>query len=123
MSRLNTGMELEGMEELNAEMEQLARKAPELALDIAELAMESLMSDAQTLAPVLTGFLVDQHLVERRPFQWDVVGVVNTNYAAAVHTNHPTKSGWLMVAILGGGLAAVRKAGEIVFGRLEGGRS
>ena len=112
-------MELDGIDELNAELRRQARRAPDMGLESVEIAAESLVSDAQTEAPVRTGFLVDQHIVEVRRPQKDVLIGANTTYAAAVHANHPTKAGWLLNTILANGMSAVRAAGEIVFRRRE----
>lgn len=120
MSRVNTGMELTGLDEINGELGRLAKEGPELALDIAELAAEGLVSEAQQeeVAPYLTGFLSSQHGVERGPR--DVTIFVNASYAAAQHANHPEKFGWLRQTVVGKGMDQIKRAAEIVFARREG---
>lgn len=120
MSRANTGMSLTGLDEINGELERLGREAPELALDIAHLGAEALVSEAQdeTVAPYDTGFLSDRHGVERRPRFVRIF--VNASYAAAQHANHPSKFGWLRQTIVSKGLEQIRRAGEVVFARREG---
>lgn len=120
MSRVNTGMELAGMDEINAELQRLAQDGPDLALDIAELAAEGLVSEAQQeeVVPYATGFLSTQHGVERGPR--DVTIFANASYAAAQHANHPEKFGWLRQTVVGKGMDQIRRAAEIVFARREG---
>lgn len=120
MSRVNSGMELEGFDDLNAAFRKEAANAPELASDILELAAESLVSDAAIEAPKKTGILAQEHFVEMRRSKREAIVGANTNYAAAVHANHPTKAGWFQNVLLGKGLEAIKAAGVVVFRRREG---
>lgn len=95
--------------EMREMLKRIKREEAPIRRAALRLAAESLNSDAQVDAPVLTGFLKDSHIVDHSNPNAPRIGA-NTTYAAAVHANHPTKSRWYLAAILGRGAATLRKA-------------
>ncbi|MCB9902517.1 MAG: HK97 gp10 family phage protein [Planctomycetes bacterium] len=93
----NTGGTSLDMREVQRNFRRLAKRAPEVADRAAELASEAFISEAQTRAPVKTGFLKDSDFNEqrgrRRVFGFGAV------YAAAVHEKHTTHALYLLGAI------------------------
>lgn len=86
--------------EMNQWLTQQVGQFPEQARPavLREVA-EAVLSEAQTQAPVLTGFLQNSHTVLEEDAQGITIGV-NTTYALAVHETHPTRKRWFLRAIV-----------------------
>lgn len=95
--------------EMKAMLKRIKREEAPIRQAALRLAAESLNSDAQVDAPVLTGALKEAHIVDHSNPNVPRIGA-NTSYAAAVHANHPTKSRWYLAAILGRGAVTLRRA-------------
>lgn len=85
-------------EEMTAMLERLRAQEPRIRRETLNLAAETLLSEAQIEAPVLTGLLKSSHWIYQVNADQAVIGV-NTKYALAVHETHPTRKHWFINAV------------------------
>lgn len=101
-------------------LERLRRQAPELRRRTLARIAEAINSEAQTDAPVKTGFLKESHIVDLSNPDAPRIGAT-AQYAAAVHANHETKAGWYQNAIVKHAARIFRAAGRKVLSELNPG--
>ncbi len=94
---------------LTAALNRLRREEVTVRRRTLELSAEAIVGEAQFDAPVDTGLLKSQHIVDDSNPDKIQIGA-NTKYAAAVHERHPTKSQWFLKVMLQRGANIMRKA-------------
>lgn len=85
--------------------------------DTLDLAAPLILGEAQDKAPIRTGFLaIDSAFDARQDDGSHIIGF-GANYALAVHETHPTKSRFLVRAVVERGGRIIRGALETALGR------
>ncbi len=106
--QLEIGVDSEGM---LAALRDLSKAAPGVRRRALRRGGEAIVGEAQMISPVEFGTLRDSHTVDASDPDAVRIGA-NTEYAAAVHERHPTKSRWFYNTIVTQGPRIMRAAIE-----------